>query len=390
MVKAKEMICLLQEVSSGISVSSRSFFLVESSPTSVQCKSLLFQIISLAKKKLGQIFETDEYLSGDKIFDPSKDALALACIKSALLEISQKKLRLEAKLKELKVTLKESSGGQRQKMFQQHLKCLESVNLRLNDLIDETLESSGKSPGVDQAKVFEFLLDMIDEVENTTKSESYDLFSFYESEDTTLPWDQGAEAVKRAIDKKFKQSKQGMGGYLMMLYKHLSDTKKVAVMKQVLRSYEKRTLIDKKFAEKMAKDTSMEDVMGHRSFLRRHPMIAAHIGGPIFHKLAAITGVDGNKQKEGRNPEEEEGGEFQELGDSADLIGMYIAGRDYGNTEVAASGKRVGFIRKFYRRHPILSGVLLGKPLHGWIYHKGQQDGRAEDIHRALYPAVEP
>jgi hypothetical protein len=389
MVKAKEMICLLQEVSSGISISSHNFFLVESSPNSVQYKSLLFQIITLAKKKLSQIFETDEYLSEDKIFDPSRDTLVLACIKSALLEISQKKLRLEAKLKDLKVTLKESSDGR--KIFQQHLKRLESMNSRLSDLIDKKLESSGKSSSVDQYKVFEFLLDIIDEVEsNATTLESYYLFSLYEGEDTSLPWDQGAEAVKRAIDKKFQKSKQGMGGYLMMVYKHLADTKKVAVMKQVLRSYEKRTLTDKKFAEKLAKDSSMEDVMGHRSFLRRHPMIAAHIGGPIFHKIAALAGVDGSKRKEGKNPEEEESGEFQELGDSADLIGMYIAGRDYGNTEVTASGKKIGFIRKFYRRHPILSGVLLGQPLHGWIYHRGQQDGRAEDIHRALYPAVEP
>ena len=138
---------------------------------------------------------------------------------------------------------------------------------------------------------------------------------------------------------------------------------------------------DKKFTKKMNRDSSFEEVIGNKSILRRHPLVASHLLKPVLNKISHIVGRDTDELKWG-----EEESEFGEMGQSIDLMGMYVAGRDFGNTDKNPEGKRVNVFRRFYRRHPIISGILLRKPLHGWVYHKGQQDARAEDVHRALYP----
>ena len=386
MLKAREITYILQNIDTAtISQAENLGLFLESSGkeklNSIKVKSVLFEVISLAKTKLRQVCETDECLSGDRLFNPSSDALSMACLKSALLWISQKRLNLKTEIKEASG----DSNNRKESLYQQHLKRLESVIDKLKEIIDKNVQDATDSKD-ENVSIFNLMVDSIQEVEGIkAKSESWSSNNIYESEDNSLPWEKGAHAVKAEIDKKFRRSKQGLGGYIMRIYKHLRDTKKVIVMKEVLRMYERRTLTDKKFANQMQKDSSYEEVIGHKSFLRRHPLIVSYIGGPIFHKLARTVDNEEHESRFGNKEGEEKAGELQELGDSADLIGMYIAGREYGNTETSASGKRVGMIRRFYRRHPLISGILLGKPIHGWIYHKGQQDARAEDVHRALY-----
>jgi hypothetical protein len=391
--------------------------------------SLLSSISNNATDKLKKIYDTDEVNSGDPFFDTSADTLALTVIKSCIMAEAAK-LAKPGKTEESLITESEKktvedevpkdkidSGkispstdfSSHQKRLSSLLKKLsESANGKMKKAVDSGELDSGdslidpSSPKLALALITAAFLEIGKSSfgkkteSNTNYGRSVDVTSLLESiiyEDAKvgeeLPWGKGSRGVKAELDSRFGKDRPKLRGFLIRVYKHLKDPEKITIMKQVLDLY-KRENSNESPPKKSniedgtdSKETGLgsEEKHSDKPFMKRHPIIGGMIKGLPFTILAeAGVSVAAIASAPIGIPMIAVGA----IGATAiSLKAHYDAGKEYGQSTTGASDKEVGSVRKWYRKHPLVGGLLF-TGLGGVAYWMGQKKARKEAVEKSL------
>jgi hypothetical protein len=376
--------------------------------------SLLSSVTTCAQDKLNKIYNTDEVNSGDDFFNTSKDTLSLTIIKSCLVdEISKSQKSKDNKKNEAFVLSEDASSSESGNARSAHEKRLNTLLKKIDSLANKKMNTAIKSGEMGSGdKLFNpnssrFAISIIsaafiesgsgleqqsesylwDQLEyETGQSEIITMIEQVMSERSgdELPWEKGARAIKSEVDSRFGKNKPKIRGFLIQVYKHLKDEQKIKTMKQLLDLY-KREVGDpkKKVSSKtVEREREAEESHSDKKFMERHPIIGGMLKAAPFSLAAQVGYVAATL---GASPI---GWPVYVAGSIAagaiSAKSFYAAGKEYGQDTKGAKDQEVGSFRKFYRRHPIVGGILSLNPIGGIAYSMGQKKARKETVEKVL------